>query len=324
MNPWNKNLHGEEYLNHYKDKKIWNDGLTKETDKRVKEKSEKMIGHKVLTETIEKILKTKKEKYPDGIKSWNVGLTKKTDERVKKQSEKIFGHKVLEETKEKISKSLKGKMSGDKNPSKRPEVRKKISEALSDKPRKREYVNDLVEIRKKNNSYKQKEETKQKIRENAKNNPNFGMKEKYLTEEQKKKAVETRKKNNSYVYTEELKRKRSAFMQGIPLEKWEKFTSREPYGQEFDGQFKRLILKRDNYICMKCEIPIDKLNKSLIIHHIDYNKRLSIPENCISLCDSKPNSCHQRTNTNREYWRKLFQEKLSKLYGYEYEEYLKN
>jgi hypothetical protein len=116
MNPWNKNLHGKEYLNHYKDKKIWNTGLTKETDERVKKQSEKIVGHKVLEETKEKILKTKKERYPNGI-SWNKGLTKETDERVKKQSEKIVGHNVLEETKEKISKSLKGKMSGDKNPS---------------------------------------------------------------------------------------------------------------------------------------------------------------------------------------------------------------
>jgi hypothetical protein len=48
MNPWNKNLHGKEYLNHYKDKKIWNTGLTKETDERVKKQSEKIVGHKVL------------------------------------------------------------------------------------------------------------------------------------------------------------------------------------------------------------------------------------------------------------------------------------
>jgi len=42
--PWNKGLHGEEYLNHYHDGKLWCDGLTKETDKRIAKYAEKLIG----------------------------------------------------------------------------------------------------------------------------------------------------------------------------------------------------------------------------------------------------------------------------------------
>lgn len=38
---WNKGLKGEEYLNHFPGGRIWCDGLTKETDKRVAELSEK-------------------------------------------------------------------------------------------------------------------------------------------------------------------------------------------------------------------------------------------------------------------------------------------
>lgn len=41
----------------------------------------------------------------------------------------------------------------------------------------------------------------------------------------------------------------------------------------------------------------------------------SSKKNLITLC----NSCHLRTNGNREYWQKLFQEKLSKLYNYKYD-----
>ena len=51
-----------------------------------------------------------------------------------------------------------------------------------------------------------------------------------------------------------------------------------------------------------------------IIHHINYDKPLSIKENCILLCEN----CHGLTNFNRESWIKFFQNKLSLQYNYQY------
>jgi len=95
---------------------------------------------------------------------------------------------------------------------------------------------------------------------------------------------------------------------------WLGGKSFEPYTKEFNDMLKRAIRKRDNQVCMNCAIHREKLNRALHVHHIDYDKNLSLPQNLISLCVS----CHGLTNKNRPYWEKLFQEKLAKLYGYKY------
>ena len=65
---------------------------------------------------------------------------------------------------------------------------------------------------------------------------------------------------------------------------------------------------------MLCGIHKERLNRALDIHHINYNKLLTISENCISLC----NSCHTKTNENREHWTKFFQSLLAEKYNYKY------
>lgn len=148
------------------------------------------------------------------------------------------------------------------------------------------------------------------------------------TEESRQKMSETRKRlfkeeklipspscfQKGHKPLEITRIKQSAKKQEIPLEKWEKFTSREPYDQKFEINFKRAIRKRDNQICMNCGKHREQLTRALDIHHIDYNKELSIPENCISLC----RSCHILTNGNRPHWMKFFQSLLSEKYCYQY------
>ena len=70
-----------------------------------------------------------KHNYP----AWNKGLTKETDPRVRKYAESLKGKPKSEETKRKISEARRKnpvRLFGDKNPARRPEVRKKISEAV--------------------------------------------------------------------------------------------------------------------------------------------------------------------------------------------------
>jgi len=114
--------------------------------------------------------------------------------------------------------------------------------------------------------------------------------------------------------SKESKIKRSASLQGIPLSEWKGFVSFEPYGAEFNNKFKRAIRKRDNQICMLCGIHREKLNEALDVHHTNYNKLMSTPQNCVSLCKS----CHMKTNYDREIWTKFFQSLLNKKYGYQY------
>jgi len=123
-------------------------------------------------ETREKIGKASSIRNKGSI-GWNTGLTKETDERLMKLSKKLSGRKQTEESNNKRSNSLSGKskseehkdnmkhphimsaegiaaialsnndperlknasirMTGDNNPSKRPEVRKKNSEAAKER-----------------------------------------------------------------------------------------------------------------------------------------------------------------------------------------------
>jgi len=98
--------------------------------------------------------------------------------------------------------------------------------------------------------------------------------------------------------------------------KWNNGSSFEPYDKNFNKKFKRLIRKRDNYICLKCGKHQEKENRTLTIHHIDYNKKLTIKENCCTLC----NKCNIEVNKNRKHWIKFFQSLLKERYGYQYSE----
>ncbi len=97
---------------------------------------------------------------------------------------------------------------------------------------------------------------------------------------------------------------------------WRGGISFEPYDLRFTRKFKRAIRKRDNYICLKCGKHQEKESRALSIHHVNYDKKLSIPQNCISLCWG----CHSEVNFNRKHWTKFFQSLLNEKYNYEYSE----
>ena len=71
---------------------------------------------------------------------------------------------------------------------------------------------------------------------------------------------------------------------------------------------------------MLCGIHREKLSRALDVHHINHDKQMSIPQNCISLCLK----CHvgivHANKKKLEYWPKFFQSLLSERYGYQYSE----
>ncbi len=69
-----------------------------------------------------------------------------------------------------------------------------------------------------------------------------------------------------------------------------------PYPSTFNRPFRRMIRERDNYTCAICG------EWGNTVHHINYIKADTYPENCITLCGS----CHSKTNTNRIYWQARF------------------
>lgn len=90
---------------------------------------------------------------------------------------------------------------------------------------------------------------------------------------------------------------------------WQGGLSFQEYPQTFNNKFREMIRERDNRMCQLCgKTEIDN-KKRLTVHHIDYVKINIIPQNCITLCVS----CNFKVNHNREYYKKLFKEKLSNI-----------
>ena len=81
---------------------------------------------------------------------------------------------------------------------------------------------------------------------------------------------------------------------------WRGGIGRDDYSINWTNTLKRAIRERDNYVCRLCGIAQDE--KLHAVHHIDYNKKNCSPDNLVLLC----NSCHNKTNYNREVYIKLF------------------
>lgn len=79
---------------------------------------------------------------------------------------------------------------------------------------------------------------------------------------------------------------------------WKGGISFEPYSVDWTKTLRRSIRERDNYVCQLC----GKLqgDRAFGIHHINYDKKDSSPDNLITLC----HRCHSKTNFNRKYWTK--------------------
>lgn len=81
---------------------------------------------------------------------------------------------------------------------------------------------------------------------------------------------------------------------------WQGGVWGNPYSVDWTVTLRRSIRERDKYICQICMEPQGE--RSLSIHHIDYEKFNCDPANLVSLCVE----CHAKTNSNREYWLTYF------------------
>ena len=150
---------------------------------------------------------------------------------------------------------------------------------------------------------KHTEESKEKLRQ-----AHLGKK---MSEETKKKMSKASKK---YWEIEENKERVSKRMSGSKNYFWQGGISFEPYDKTFNNKIKREVRKRDNQVCMLCGIHREKLKRALDVHHINYDKLLSIKENLISLCKG----CHTKTSFNRKNWTIFLQSLLSEKYNFNY------
>ena len=181
-------------------------------------------------------------------------------------------------------------------------------------------------IRNKLMGHKVSKETRKKMQEKTK-----GRKE--STEIRKRKSERMKKEYSSGLRISAMKGKthskeaRAKISFGMKLDKhwnWLGGKSFEPYTKEFNKEFKRKIKVRDGRMCLKCGMKEEDHMRvwglGLSIHHINYNKKLTILQNCCTLC----NRCNTEVNYNRNQWIEFFRSMLSERYYYRYKKEIKN
>lgn len=241
------------------------------------------------------------------------------------------GQKMSKEQKKKISETEKGKKAWNKGISSSKETRMKISKSCMGRKAWNKGIPCTKEQKRKisiaNKGRIMSNETKEKISLNhpdtsGDNNPMFG---KHHSKAAREKISKANKGENNPNYgvlsTEEKKKKISNSEKGkyVPKEvgikisnankgenhyNWQGGISYEPYCPLFNERFKEEIREKYNRQCFICGLLEELNGNKLSIHHLNYNK------NC--LCDDSKcyfvplcNSCHIRTNYNREFWEKL-------------------
>jgi len=107
---------------------------------------------------------------------------------------------------------------------------------------------------------------------------------------------------NYYTWKDGLGMCRSCSHLGDKNVMWNNGSSFELYSLGWTKTFKEQIRYRDDYKCQICGKSEIEQGYKLHVHHIDYDKKNLKEINLISLC----NSCHSKTNFNRDYWKKYF------------------
>jgi len=111
-------------------------------------------------------------------------------------------------------------------------------------------------------------------------------------------------------HSEETKKKIGEAQQGDKHHSWKGGVSFEPYCPKFNEAFKESIREKFGRVCFLCPTTEEENGRKLSIHHVQYEKNClcdDIKCEFVPLCDS----CHGKTNHNREHWEVLILEKLA-------------
>jgi len=207
-----------------------------------------------------------------------------------------------EEAKRKISEGKRGKerkdMLGDKNPAKRPKVRRKISKSLRKRytnPKNRENMAKIIKS----------PEIREKISDSLKGKL-AGDKNPAKREEVRKKIGNWRRerpqperfKENHPAKRPEVRRKISNSLKGKMADDknpaWEGGTSFEPYDEDWNEELREEVRMRDGFRCILCnlsqEAHLALFGKKLHVHHLNGDKKDSRFGNLLTLCIY----CHRR------------------------------
>jgi len=223
--------------------------------------------------------------------SWSKGLTKETDKRLvetsKKVSNALKGHIVFKKTRAKLHKANKGHKPWNTGLTK--ETDERLASAVINTKKRSE-----GQLRRWKNPEEKERWSKIQLKQ-------------WQNLQQRRDASNRLKKR--WREDSEYRKKMTRMMEGENSPSWLGGISFEPYSIEFNNQLRELIRYRDSYKCQLCGMPECENNRKLSIHHIDYNKKNSKPNNLITLCIS----CNSKVNFNRDKWEIYFEKKIKKV-----------
>ena len=145
-------------------------------------------------------------------------------------------------------------------------------------------------------------------------------------------VLESRIKENRGIYCSK-KCQNIAFGESVKGENnplWKGGISFEPYCPKFNNKFRERVRSWFNYQCSNCLQP--QTDKKLCVHHVYYNKQacceqnengeyiynidgdqvkvIGNPNKFVALCTT----CHHKTNYNRVYWARYFEDIINNWY----------
>jgi predicted nucleic acid-binding Zn ribbon protein len=117
------------------------------------------------------------------------------------------------------------------------------------------------------------------------------------------------------IFQKQIGEKYSLLYCGFAANGWKGGIHNYPYCPKFNEDLKTRVRTFFDNKCFNCGKTQTENKKALCVHHVNYNKNACCDETpalFVSLCDS----CHGKTNKNREYWENVFEEKLRNEYNY--------
>jgi len=95
---------------------------------------------------------------------------------------------------------------------------------------------------------------------------------------------------------------------------WNGGISFDPYCPKFTLEFRERVRAWFNFTCVECGTPQLSLNTKLHVHHVNFNKNTCC-DGAIHLFVPLCQSCHSKTQKNRDYWKRYFTEIINIFYS---------
>lgn len=94
---------------------------------------------------------------------------------------------------------------------------------------------------------------------------------------------------------------------------WRGGISFEPYCPKFNNDFKERVREFFGRVCAECGAPEE--DRKLSVHHVNFRKDACCEETVIPLFVPLCQSCHTKTNVDREYWETRFTTLINEKHG---------